>query len=123
MVDTSDQFYDNDPRKVGHICMLCECDDPSAHISFWKCPLFENNPICAECCLLDAIRPGIEKKFSEKLGRPITANEIRKTCGDCGMNHACESQAIAEQLEANSFQSSAAKEPTTPPETPPTTPE
>lgn len=118
MADISNQFYDLDPHKNEHICMLCECEAPGTHISFFKCPIFENNPICAECCLLDALRPGIEKKFSEKLGREITREEITKTCQDCGMNHATTDQAMAEQLEANSFESSAAKPPTPPAEPP-----
>lgn len=119
MADTSNQLYEGDPRKNEHVCMLCECQAPGMHISYWKCPIFEDNPICAECCLLDALRPGIEKKFSEKLGRPITREEITKACQGCGMNHATEDLAVAEQLEANSFESSAAKPKPTPPETPP----
>lgn len=99
--------------------MLCECQEPGVHVSFWKCPIFENNTICAECCLVDAIRPGIDKKFSEKLGRTITREEITKACQGCGMNHATEDQAVAEQLEANSFESSAAKEPPPSVDTPP----
>lgn len=117
MADTSDQSFNTDPKKNDEMCMLCECGDPGMHVCYWKCPIFEGNTICAECCLLDALRPGIEKKFSEKLGRDITREEITKACGDCGRNHATEDVALAEQLEANSFESSAPKEeiPPTPP--------
>ena len=110
MADTSDQSYDIDPKQPPrNICMLCQCQDPAMHICYWKCPIFDNLPICAECCLIDALRPGIEKKFSEQLGREITREEITKACEGCGRNHATEDQAIADQLEANSFESSAPK--------------
>jgi hypothetical protein len=118
MADTSDQFYDIDKNSIGHTCCLCECPNPHTHVSYWKCPIFENNPICAECCLIDALKPGIEKKFSEKLGREITREEIIKTCQGCGMNHAVEDKDIADQLEANSFESSAPKEENPPKPTP-----
>jgi hypothetical protein len=100
---TDDQYYNLDKNAEPHTCCLCECD-PKVHLCYFKCPIFEQNDICADCCLLDALRPGIEKKFSEKLGREITREEIDKMCKECGRNHATEDGPLAIELENNSPQ-------------------
>lgn len=110
--EKKDQFFDLDRSVQQHICCLCECNDIIAHACYWKCPIFEGNTICAECCLVDALRPGVEAKFSEKLGRPITREEINKMCGDCGRNHATEDNDLADRIQNNTI---------TPPSSPPPT--
>ena len=110
---SDDQFYAIDKNAPPHTCCLCECD-PKVHLVYFKCPIFEQNDICADCCLLDALRPGAEKKFSEKLGREITREEMNKMCKECGRNHAVEDGQLAIELENNSEHLQEPEEPTPP---------
>ena len=97
-----DDIFDAGKYSKGHICCLCECD-PSVHVCFFKCPIFDKELICSECCLMDALRSGIDEKFSEKLGRKITREEINALCRDCGRNHAIEDSALADELDWNTI--------------------
>jgi len=92
------EFYDIKKNSHECTCVLCECNDPKAHVCYWNCPIFENYKICATCCMIDTLRPGAEKKFSEKLGREITREEINAMCRKCGRNHAIESDEIADKI-------------------------
>lgn len=55
--------------------------------------------ICQECCYLDLLKDGVEKKFSEKLGRPISIEEINSECKACGKNYAKQNQRLADDIE------------------------
>jgi hypothetical protein len=91
-------------RNNGKTCCLCECPK-DMHVVFWGCPIFEKELggkgplICCECCQIDALGGDIDKKFSEKLGRTITKEEINKACGDCGKNHAVQNEYLATQIQ------------------------
>lgn len=100
MPDERDDIFDDDKHSAGYICCLCECD-PRVHVCFFKCPIFDKELICSECCLTDVLRSNIEKKFSEKLGRMITREEINSLCKACGRNHAVEDSALADKLDWN----------------------
>lgn len=92
------EFYDLEKNSKKCMCVLCECDDPKAHVSYWECPIFKNEKICAPCCTIETLRSGVEEKYSKSLGRKITREEINKFCGDCGRNHACENNELADRL-------------------------
>lgn len=92
-----DHIYDLE-NKQDFTCNLCECPT-NVHICGWKCPIFEGNTICSECCLLDALRENIDTKFSEKLGRKITKEEINEFCKNCGKNHATQDEQMADNME------------------------
>lgn len=79
-------------------CCLCECQQ-GVHILFWKCPLFMGEDICGECCQVDALRPNVAEKFSEKLGRPISLEEINEQCRQCGKNYAKQNEDLANKTE------------------------
>ena len=103
MVDKKDEnregeFYDIEVNSKKCMCVLCECGDPKAHVCYWNCPIFNNEKICATCCTIDTLRSGAEKNFSKALGRDITREEINEFCRNCGRNHACESDEIADKL-------------------------
>jgi hypothetical protein len=53
--------------------------------------------------MIDVLRPGIEEKFSQRLGRKITREEINSFCKDCGRNHAVEDSALADELDWNTI--------------------
>jgi hypothetical protein len=91
------QIY-NLENKQDFTCNLCECPT-NVHICGWACPIFEGNAICSECCLLDALRSDIDKKFSAKLGRDITKEEINEACKNCGKNNATQNEQMADNLE------------------------
>jgi len=83
---------------VTHKCCMCECADGN-HLIFWKCPIFYNEFICSECCSIEFLKDGIDKKVSVKLGKPITTAEINSSCLNCGMNNACQNQDLANKIE------------------------
>jgi len=110
MDDKRDDMFDASKHSKGHVCCLCECD-PSVHVCFFKCPIFEKELICSECCLIEVLRSGVEKKFSEKLGHTITREEINTFCKDCGRNHAVEDSALADELDWNTIKDNDQEEP------------
>lgn len=85
-------------QKQEHICSCCECLKGN-HLIFFKCPLFENNPICQDCCQIDMLKDNVEAQISAKLGRPITKEFINQTCMNCGLNNACQNQDLAKKIE------------------------
>lgn len=95
-----DEHYAIQKGSVGPMCCYCECD-PAAHVCGWKCPIFNNELICSQCCLVDVLRKDATKIFSEKLGRDITREEINAICGGCGRNHAVEDDQLADTLQSN----------------------
>lgn len=96
-----DEFY-VEKGAASFTCCYCECVE-AAHACGWKCPIFNDNPICSQCCLVDALRKDAPKIFSEKLGREITREEINAICNKCGRNHATEDDALADNIQANGF--------------------
>lgn len=110
MENKRDDIFDADKHSKGHRCCLCECD-PRVHVCFFNCPIFEKELICAECCLTDVLRSNIEEKFSEKLGRNITREEINSFCNDCGRNHAIEDSVLADELDWNTVNEDDQEEP------------
>ena len=100
--DRPDEHYSLDKTAPGFTCCYCECVE-AAHICGWKCPIFKDNLICSQCCLVDALRTEAPKVFSEKLGREITREEINEFCRNCGRNNAVEDDALADKIQNNSF--------------------
>lgn len=94
-----DVIYDGHKDSPNHTCCLCECPK-NYHIVYWKCPLFDNELICGECCQIGCLRKDIDKRFSEKLGRKITIDEINETCGKCQKNYGFQDEQLADDLEA-----------------------
>jgi positive regulator of sigma E activity len=45
------------------------------------------------------MKEDVDVHMSTKLGRPVTKEFINETCKNCGMNNACQNQALAERLE------------------------
>lgn len=78
-------------------CVSCECI-PEMHISGWKCPIFDNETICSECCLVETLQSDVDVKFSTKLGKTITKEEINKICKDCGRNNATQDVKLSPAL-------------------------
>lgn len=101
MTNKRDDLFDSEKRSPGYVCCLCECP-PGFHVCFFKCPIFDGQYICSECCFFDVLREGVEKKFSERLGYTITREEITDFCRKCGRNHAVEDSVLADELEWNS---------------------
>lgn len=99
-----DEHYAIQPGTPGVDCCYCECKN-TEHPCGWKCPIFNGNMICSQCCNIDVLRKDAPEHFSKQLGREITREEINAACRDCGRNHAMESEAIADQLWSNSFKS------------------
>jgi hypothetical protein len=85
-------------EKEQHLCSKCECQSGN-HLVFFKCPLFELNPICRDCCLIDMMKDDVDVQISTKLGKPVTKEFINQTCKNCGMNNASQNQKLAEELE------------------------
>lgn len=98
------EFYDLEVNSDKCRCVLCECNDPKAHVCYWNCPIFNDFKICATCCTIDVLRKDVEKKISEKLGRKITREEINDFCKKCGRNHAEENDDLADRLTSNSVE-------------------
>lgn len=90
--------YHLDKSAPGHVCNLCECPE-GFHVAFWKCPLFENDLICSDCCQVECMKEDIDEKFSEKLGRKITKDEINDACFECGKNNAFQDEDLALETE------------------------
>lgn len=81
------------------VCCACDCP-PAIHLSGWKCPIFNKEIVCSDCCLIEALKTDVAKVFSEKLGRQITLEEINQTCLDCGRNNAMQDDAKARDIES-----------------------
>ncbi len=103
-----DEFYVEKGAKP-FTCCYCECVE-AAHTCGWKCPIFNNNAICSQCCLIETLRTDAPKVFSEKLGREITREEINEFCKGCGRNHATEDEALADNIQNNGFKSELEKQ-------------
>jgi hypothetical protein len=95
-----DEQYNIQKGAPGFTCCACECDT-SEHVCGWKCPIFNKELICSQCCLVDVLRKDTPKIFSARLGREITREEINKMCGDCGRNHAVEDDTLADQIQSS----------------------
>jgi hypothetical protein len=83
-----------------HICSFCGCPAGN-HLIFFKCPLFELNPICQEDCQISMLKDDVDVQVSAKLGKPITKELINSICRSCGMNNACQNADLAKKLESN----------------------
>jgi len=94
----NDVVSDFDKDSQGHVCVNCECDS-NFHRIFWKCPLYDKELICTECCQENMLELDAPIKVSAKLGRTITAEELNKICSDCGRNYACQNKELAQQIE------------------------
>jgi hypothetical protein len=77
---------------------MCECP-PEAHFVGWACPLFQQEWICGSCCQIECLRTGVEKRFSEKLGRELTREELDASCKSCGKNYAKINDDLADRME------------------------
>jgi len=97
-------FYNIKRDEETPICMVCECPiDVPVHCLFWKCPLFENELICYECCVIGCLKKDVTDLFSQKLGRKITLDEINEKCKECGRNYAFQDEFLAIELESEQF--------------------
>lgn len=85
-----------------YICPLCECDQ-NAHLVFWKCPLFENELICQQCCHIEMLTDDIDKKVSARMGKEMTKDQINETCNKCGLNCGKQNPELATKLEEGKF--------------------
>ena len=69
--------------KNDDVCCLCECM-AGVHLLFWSCPIFDDELICSDCCHINSLKLDSNKKFSDKLGKEISKEELEKYCKDCG---------------------------------------
>jgi hypothetical protein len=98
VVDMDNKIINDTFEKEQHICSFCDCP-PGNHLIWFRCPLFSGHPICQEDCQISMMKDDVDVKVSAKLGNPIDKATINSICRSCGMNNACQNQALAETLE------------------------
>ena len=63
------------------VCVYCECDF-RVHCFYLKCPLFENESICVDCCF-SMDKEDVVSKLEEVTSVKRSREQIDQICKDC----------------------------------------